>query len=181
MSEEYYCLLGRVPKIFSYVNNGAYVRTMCKLKDHVDCFMLNEFFNMVYSLKLEIWESNFSNVFCTLDLIKCFKLILKENTFINLRELCCLVKYFDVNINSSILFIIRQFFDMFEFIDERVFSLDNDGVIKLIALNSSELFYKEVESIFYNSQLFDSIYNEKNVRIRKLSYVKVLFFLFQIK
>lgn len=171
MSEEYYCLLGRVPKIFSYVNNGKYVRTMCKLKDHVDCFVLSEFFNMVYSLKLEVWCSSFTNGFCTLDLIKCFKLILKENSFINLRELCCLIKHFDINTKSSILLVLKQFFDMFEIIDERVFSLDNDGVIKLIALNSSEIFYKEVESIFYNSELFDSIYNEKNVRIRKQSYV----------
>lgn len=171
MSEEYYCLLGRVPKIFSYVNNGKYVRTMCRLKDHIDCFMLSEFFNMVYSLKLEVWCSGFTNDFCTLDLIKCFKLILRENSFINLRELCCLVKHFDINTKSSILLVLERFFDMFEIIDERVFSLDNDGVIQLIALNSSEIFYKEVESIFYNSELFDSIYNEKNVRIRKQSYV----------
>lgn len=55
MSEENCCRLGKVPKVLSYVRDEDYIRAVCKLRDDVDCFRLNEFFNMVYSAKLDIW------------------------------------------------------------------------------------------------------------------------------
>ena len=38
MSVDYYCMLGKVPKVLSYVRNGQYVHTICKLNDNVDSF-----------------------------------------------------------------------------------------------------------------------------------------------
>lgn len=170
MSEEYFCLVGRVPKVLSYVMDNKYVHAVCKLKDNVDCFKLNEFFNRIYSLKLDIWDSQCGNDgHITVDLIKCFRLILKETSLINMKELCFLIRSFDNKFSYSILEIIREFLDMFEVTYERVVSLDDYKDIKVIIENSGGMFYKEVESIFYNSNVIDFVYREKSVKLKKQS------------
>ena len=170
MSEENFCVLGKVPKVFSYVKDGKYFHTVCKLRDDVDGFKLNEFFNMVYSLKLDIWDAIFFNGnYSTGDLIRIFRLILKEDKFINLKDLCCLMGNRDDSCNHPVIAVVKYFFDMFETIDFRLVPLNDSKGIKLIAMNSDDMFYKEVESIFYNSSVMDFLSDSGYVRVRKQS------------
>lgn len=172
MSEENCCILGKVPKVLSYVRGSDYVRTVCKLKDEVDCFVLTEFFNMVYRVKLEIWDENFfTKNYNTGDLIKCFHLILEENCFINLKDLCRFVGNFKELNNHPILRVVKCFFEMFDVIEVEHFSLENISDIKFMAVNSNDNFYKEVESIFYNSKVMNSLDGKKKIKIKKQSFI----------
>lgn len=173
MSGDYYCMLGKVPKVLSYVRNGQYVHTICKLNDNVDSFMLNNFFGMIYRLKLDSCENEYLN--CNekiVDLINFFYSVLKEDTFICMKDLCFLIRDFKDNYFYLILNLIKSFFEMFEVIDERIVSLENDNDIKFITINSNDIFYKEVESIFYNSKIIDFFCNENNGRVKNKFLVK---------
>lgn len=170
MSEEKYCILGKVPKVFSYIKDGNYVRAICRLKDDVDCFQLNNFFKMVYSIKLDIWDINFWDGYHnTADLIKCFHLILEEVNFINLKELYNLIGSYD-EYNCPIIRVIRCFFDMFDIVEDMSISLGNINDINLVFVNASNGGYKEVEGIFYNSKVICSILNKGMVRGRRQSF-----------
>lgn len=170
MSEEKYCVLGKVPKAFSYIKDGNYVHAVCRLKDDVDCFQLNNFFNMVYSIKLDIWDINFLNSnYNTADLIKCFHLILEESNFINLKELYNLMGNYDEEYNHPIISVIRCFFDMFDIVEDMIVSFDNMNDIKLVLVNASSGGYKEVEGIFYNSKVIYSIFEKSKVKVKKQS------------
>lgn len=113
-------------------------------------------------MDVNFWEENYS----TADLIRCFHLILEENSFINLKELCSLVGNFDEENNHPILSVVRYFFDI---VEENHISLSDSKYLKMVAVNSDDKFYKEVESIFYNSRVMDSIYEKKLVKARRQS------------
>lgn len=170
MNEEKICILGKEPKVFSYIEDGKYVHTVCKLKDDIDCFKLREFFNMVYRIKLDIWDINFvNNHYSTADLIKIFRMVLEEKNYINLKDLCSLIGNNDNTNCRPLIAVIGSFFDLFETIDESYIYLNNSNDIKVFTINSDEMFYKEVESIFYNSKVIDSICNRNLLKIRKQS------------
>ena len=170
MSEEICCMLGKVPKVLSYVNDGKYVHSICKLKDQVDCFKLRDFFNMVYSMKLDIWDADiFMNGDSTGDLINCFYLILEEKNFINLKNLCLFIVNSENRGNHSILYLVKQFFSMFEVVEENFVYLNDFDDVKLVAMNSDDMFYKEVESIFYNSIVIEYMTEKRKNRVRKQS------------
>lgn len=171
MGEEKCCLLGRNPKVFSYIKDGKYFHTICKLRDDIDCFKLNEFFNKVYSVKLDIWDANFFNgIYTTADLIKIFRLILEETKLINLKDLCYLINNNNNDMKSRpIKEVIKYFFEMFDIIDYNFICLDELNSLKKIVVDSDEMFYKEVESIFYNSNVMDFLYEDNFVKVRKHS------------
>ena len=171
MGEENCCLLGRKPKVFSYVKDGEYFHTICKLRDDIDCFKLNEFFNKVYSIKLEIWDVNFLNgSYTTADLIKTFRLILEEDNCINLKDLCWLIGNNNDNMKSCpVKEVIRYFFEMFDIIDYKFVCLNDFNSFKKEVVDSNDMFYEEVESIFYNSNVMDFLYKENFVKVRKHS------------
>lgn len=173
MSEDCVCMLGRVPKVLSYVRNGQYIHTICKLSDNVDSIMLNDFFNMIYSFYFEKYEKKYLEVREKIvDLVNFFCLVLKEDTVINMKDLCFLVKDLDNNHSYFLLDFIKSFFEMFEVIDERIVSLENYNDIKSITVNSNDLFYKEVESIFYNSEVIDFFYDKNRVKVKNKSLSK---------
>ena len=125
---------------------------------------LNQYINNYFSN--ELLQNDISNI-NNQDLIPYFNLILLENNYINLRNLCCLLA--DNKDILQILLTIRNFFDMFETIKEEQISLNNYDEIQSYTKNTSKKFYKEVESIFYNSKVLDSIYYIKNKKLIKQS------------
>lgn len=90
MPEETLCELGRKPKILSYIDEkeNRYIQINCKLKDEINTIKLHDFFNKIYSMKLDIgYSSSFENNYSTNNLIECFQTILAENKIINLQAI----------------------------------------------------------------------------------------------
>lgn len=171
MNEENYCVLGRKPKVFKYIIDGKYFHTICKLKDDIDCFKLNEFFNKVYSAKLDIWDANFFEAgYTTADLIKIFRLILEEDKFINLKDLCYLIgNSNDEKSSRPIKEVIKYFFELFDLVDYSFVCFDNYNNLEKLLIEGNDMFYKEFEGIFYNSSVMDFLYKENFGKVRKHS------------
>lgn len=127
MSEQLLCTLGKNQKLLSYIDpkTNSYIQLKCRLRDSIDGFTLKEFFNKIYSMKLDIGYSfSFSENHNTGELIRCFTTILAENDTINLKELNDLINQKKEQSILPVLKAINEFFKMFEITEQQNYSME---------------------------------------------------------
>lgn len=184
MSEAVLCNLGKTPKTFSYLDDEHYNQIICKLQENITELKLKEFFNKVYSMKLDSgFSKSFADDYNTSDLIKCFTKILISDKLIDLRDLYNIINKKDQKEQSTYLpveFAIEEFFSMFEITEEYSYTVEEyNAMIRQYAMNRvfcdpNSLFSQESESIDENSRIVNSaqkrISSEKGlIKIRKIN------------
>lgn len=127
MSEQVLCILGKNQKILGYIDSrtNSYIQLKCKLRDSIDESTLKEFFNRLYSMKLDVGYSfSFAENHNTGDLIRCFTTILAGSDVISLKELSDLISPEKDKTTLPILNAINEFFKMFEITEQQDYSME---------------------------------------------------------
>lgn len=167
MPETTLCLLGKQPKILSFIDcsTNKYITLKVNLKESISEFELMKFFNRIYRANLDngysrIFQKNYS----TKNLKASLCNILKEPEVINLEELYELLN--KENYEDLLVFelIMKEFLKMFDIKKETEFTLkEYNEMVRQQTTNSlfnneESNFQKETSAMKYNSYFLNKEY-----------------------
>ncbi len=153
--------LGQEPKELAYIDNdtGTYIEKSFKLKSQITEEKLREFFNKIYSMRLDSgYSRSFGENHNTSDLARCFAEILSSNSVINLYKLFSIINDEEAEFPLPIMYAIKEFFSMFETTQEQEFGREAyDTMLRQSATNplfrgKDSSFDKKQQMIAKNTQ-----------------------------
>lgn len=182
MIEEMLCVVGKIPKILSYIDEkeNNYVQLTLKLNDNITHNDLKTFFNSIYyRMKLDNGYTNsFSKCHSSSDLINFFKEILKAKDVISLKELYAITNCENTCDWLPIKLAVQQFFSMFEVVMEQTFSLEEyDETVEqenLLFRNQNSNLEKELETIYENTIIMNEVLGGREISEMSQNKVKKL-------
>lgn len=178
MSEAALCQLASVPKRFSYIDdeNNKYIEKIIILKDDINETNLKLFFSTIYRMKLDNgYGDSFAEGKNSGCLIDCFKKIMMSR-IINLEPLYLMINKNCQNGWMPVDYAIEAFFNMFETLEERSYSLrEYNALLRAngtnpLFTNTESDFDKENKFIEYNTKMIETMEKKQT----RKSYVKKL-------
>lgn len=139
MPEQNLYELGKQPKVLAYIDQekGLYIQKTFQLRKQISVEALREFFNKIYSMKLDNGYSNsFEGEYNTGDLTKCFIEILRSKDLVELNKLLSIINKKETKFPLPIIYAIRDFFAMFQIVHEQRYSIkEYDIMVSQGAMN----------------------------------------------